>query len=112
MLVLAVHTVAQVTAKVAFSTILLQDFITNKKIPADFKCRQLVPTSGSKSCSLWDCSDPDALLAWLTENISVDCEHEVFEVGHSPPNKAYCTFFPANACPTRSLPQSTGKFSV
>ena len=80
MLVLAVHSVAQVTAKVAFSTILLQDFITNGKTPADFKCRQLIPTSGAKSISLWDVTDPEALLAWLNENVNVDCDHEVFEV--------------------------------
>lgn len=80
MLVLAVHTVNEVTAKVAFSTILLQDFITNKKVPIDFKCRQLVPTSGQTSTSLWDVSEADALLQWLNENIAVDCSHQVFEV--------------------------------
>jgi len=38
-LVLAVHSVPQVTAKVAFATILLQDFVSNRKVPAEFKCR-------------------------------------------------------------------------
>jgi hypothetical protein len=80
MLILAVHTVNTVTAKVAFSTILLQDFITNKKLPEEFKCRMLIPTSGSTSASLWDASDPALLLAWLQDNINVDCQHEVFEV--------------------------------
>lgn len=80
MLVLAVHTVNTVTAKVAFGIIMLQDHITNKKVPAEFKCRQLIPTSGSKSVSLWDVDDPEALLVWLAENINVDCAHEVFEV--------------------------------
>ena len=42
--------------------------------------RQLVPTSGSRSTSLWDVPDPDALLAWLSENIGVDCTHEIYEV--------------------------------
>ena len=80
MLILAVHTVNAVTAKVAFSTILLQDFITNKKLPEDLKCRMLIPTSGAKSSSLWDVTDPEVLLTWLKDNINVDCEHEVFEV--------------------------------
>jgi hypothetical protein len=80
MLVLAIHSlVSEVSAKVAFSTILLQDFITNKKVPPEFKCRMLVPTSGKRSCSLWDVQDPDALLAWLKECVGVDCEHEVYE---------------------------------
>lgn len=52
----------------------------NKKVPSEFKCRQLVPTSGAKSTSLWDVTDPEALLAWLNENIAVDCHHEIFEV--------------------------------
>ena len=80
MLVLAVHTVNTVTAKVAFGIIMLQDHITNKKVPVEFKCRQLIPTSGSRSVSLWDVDDPEALLVWLAENINVDCAHEVFEV--------------------------------
>lgn len=70
----------EVTAKVPFSIILLQDFVTSKKCPAEFKCRQLLPTSGQKSSSLWDVTDSDALLAWLTENITTDCTHEVYEV--------------------------------
>lgn len=40
-LVLAVHTVKEVTAKVSFSTILLQDLVTNKKTPPEHKCRQV-----------------------------------------------------------------------
>ena len=80
MLILAVHTVNAVTAKVAFSTLLLQDFIINKKLPDEFKCRMLCPTSGSSSTSLWDVSDPELLLTWLKDNINVDCEHQVFEV--------------------------------
>jgi hypothetical protein len=79
-LFLAVHTVNAVTAKVAFSTILLQDFITNKKLPDELKCRMLVPTSGSVSTSLWDVSDSDLLLQWLNDNINVDCQHQIFEV--------------------------------
>ncbi|GAB4815689.1 hypothetical protein N2152v2_002735 [Parachlorella kessleri] len=55
MLVLAVHSFEQVTAKV-------------------------VPTSGSRSTSLWDVDEPEALLQWLNDNVNVEVTHEVFEV--------------------------------
>lgn len=29
---------------------------------------------------MWDVEDPDALLAWLMENVGVDCTHEIYEV--------------------------------
>lgn len=41
MLVLALHTVEEVTAKVPFAVILLQDFVTSKKVPEEMKCRQV-----------------------------------------------------------------------
>jgi hypothetical protein len=41
MLVLAVHTVAQTTAKVPFAVILLQDLINSKKLPPGIKCRMV-----------------------------------------------------------------------
>lgn len=81
MLVLAVHSVEQVTAKVAFSTILLHDFVSGKKVPSNLKCRGLIPTSGAKSISLWDVDEAKELLDWLNENIGIDCQHEVYEVG-------------------------------
>ena len=40
-LVLAVHTVLNPSATVPFAVILLQDHISNKKVPADLKCRQV-----------------------------------------------------------------------
>lgn len=40
-LVLAVHTVASPSANVPFAVILLQDHITNRKVPVDMKCRQV-----------------------------------------------------------------------
>lgn len=42
MLVLAVHSVEEVTAKVPFAIILLQDFVSSKKLPQELKCRQVV----------------------------------------------------------------------
>lgn len=79
MLILVVHTVPEVTAKVAFSTIQLQDLVITKKVPQEFRCRQLVPSSGKRSVSLWDCQDSEALLTWLKESVT-NCEHEIFEV--------------------------------
>jgi hypothetical protein len=50
-LVLAIHTIQSApSATVPFAVILLQDSITNKKVPADFKCRQAstgLPRGGS-----------------------------------------------------------------
>ena len=79
MLFLAVHTVSEVTAKVAFATIQLQDLVSTKRVPPEFRCRQLVPTSGKRSTSLWDCQDPEALLSWLNASVT-NCEHEIYEV--------------------------------
>jgi hypothetical protein len=42
MLVLAVHSVEEVTAKVPFAIILLQDFVSSKKLPQELKCRQVI----------------------------------------------------------------------
>ena len=78
-LLLVVHTVENVTAKVPFATILLQDLVAQKKT-GEHKCRQLVPTSGARSSSLWDTDDAAALLAWLQESCGAECTHEAFEV--------------------------------
>jgi hypothetical protein len=78
-LLLVVHTVENVTAKVPFATILLQDLVAQKKT-GEHKCRQLVPTSGARSSSLWDTDDAAALLAWLQESCGAECAHEAFEV--------------------------------
>lgn len=40
-LVLAVHTVPSPSANVPFAVILLQDSITNKRVPEGLKCRQV-----------------------------------------------------------------------
>ncbi|KAL4434450.1 hypothetical protein ABPG75_000891 [Micractinium tetrahymenae] len=79
-LVLAVHTVPSVSANVPFAVILLQDAIAQRRTPEGLRCRQLVPSSGSKSVSLWDVRDPEELQHWLDETINVDVTHEVFEV--------------------------------
>ena len=50
------------------------------QVPAEFKCRQMVPSSGSRSTSLWDTSSPDGpdlLLEWLTTNINASLSGSV-----------------------------------
>lgn len=80
MLILATHKVEAVSAKVAFSTIMLLDQIKMKNLPPGYKCRYIFPSSGKLSVSLWDGPDLDSLLEWLNANINVECEHDVLEV--------------------------------
>ncbi|KAK9794918.1 hypothetical protein WJX73_006830 [Symbiochloris irregularis] len=79
-LVLAVHSVQSVTAKVPFSMIALTDLVKKHELPTDVKCRQICPTSGTRSVSLWDVPNVDTLQIWLDEYLDVDCTNEVFEV--------------------------------
>eukprot|EP00216_Chloropicon_sp_CCMP2111_P003636 CAMPEP_0198242968 /NCGR_PEP_ID=MMETSP1446-20131203/23033_1 /TAXON_ID=1461542 ORGANISM="Unidentified sp, Strain CCMP2111" /NCGR_SAMPLE_ID=MMETSP1446 /ASSEMBLY_ACC=CAM_ASM_001112 /LENGTH=348 /DNA_ID=CAMNT_0043926647 /DNA_START=234 /DNA_END=1280 /DNA_ORIENTATION=+ len=44
------------------------------------KPRVLIPTSGTRSVSLWDAPDVATLKAWLDENLSEYCTNECFEV--------------------------------
>ena len=76
-LFLVVHTVGSVSAKVPFALISLLDAVRSKATPADLRCRQVTPTSGKVSTSLWDAPDAAALQAWLSSNIDADCTHEV-----------------------------------
>jgi hypothetical protein len=80
MLVLAVHKLAEASAKVPFSMVVLLDCVSKKLHPPEFKCRQIVPTSGLTSISLWDAPDLEALREWLDELMEADCKSEVFEV--------------------------------
>jgi hypothetical protein len=41
---------------------------------------QVLPSGGLISVSLWDVDDPEALKAWLDENLGQDCANEVNEV--------------------------------
>lgn len=94
-LLLAVHKIQQVTAKVSFSIIQLQDLIKTKQTPEGFKCRHIFPTSGEISVSVWDYSGKGnatmdgeevaeqatvLLLSWLTEQVNTDCTHEVYAI--------------------------------
>ncbi|CAL5221216.1 g3366 [Coccomyxa viridis] len=80
-LALAIHTVStQVSAKVPFSMISLMDHVRKKDLPPELKCRQVFPTSGLRSTSLWDATDLEVLQLWLDEFLDAECTNEVFEV--------------------------------
>ena len=53
---LALHA-AQVTAKIDFSMMVLLDIIKKGMQGNEFHCRQVLPTSGHRSCSVWDVPD-------------------------------------------------------
>lgn len=79
-LLLAVHSVQSVTAKIPFSMVALLDLVKKNELPSDIKCRQVFPTSGLRSTSLWDAPSIETLQIWLDEFLDVDCTNEVFEV--------------------------------
>lgn len=80
MLVLAVHNLNETSAKIPFSMVVLLECVSKKLHPPDFRCRQIVPTSGLRSVSLWDAPSLEALREWLDELMESDCKSEVFEV--------------------------------
>lgn len=80
MLVLVIHHITAVSAKVPLCCIILGGMAKNNELPEDLKLRQLVPTSGTESSSLWDVPDIGVLQAWLEENLSDDSTHTCFVV--------------------------------
>lgn len=80
MLVLAIHTVATVSASVPFAMIMLRDHVRKSDVSPGLHCRLVLPSSGNRSVSLWDVPDRDTLQTWLDEFLDVDCSNEVFEV--------------------------------
>lgn len=82
MLVAVVHSIpAGHGAKVPFSMMMLLEHVKKgKDLSPDMHCRMVVPTSGTRSISLWDVPDKDTLQTWLDEFLDVDCSNEVFEV--------------------------------
>jgi len=65
---------------VPFSMMALLDAVKKKSIPAEIKCRQVFPTSGTRSTSLWDAPDITSLQEWLDEFLDADCNSEVHQV--------------------------------
>ncbi|KAL3150214.1 hypothetical protein ABBQ32_000073 [Trebouxia sp. C0010 RCD-2024] len=79
-LVLAVHTVATVSATVPFAMIMLRDHVKKNDVSPGLHCRLVLPSSGNRSVSLWDVPDKETLQTWLDEFLDVDCSNEVSEV--------------------------------
>ncbi|QDZ23909.1 hypothetical protein HOP50_11g64470 [Chloropicon primus] len=81
-LVLAVHTVEEVSARIPFCMMVLNDVLSRQQssVPPGLDYRFLVPTSGTVSVSLWDASDVETLKVWLDETLSEYCSTECFEV--------------------------------
>ena len=76
-LVLAVHTVEEVSARIPFCMMVLSRQVPS--VPPGIQSRFLIPTSGTKSVSLWDASDVETLKAWLDETLSEYCVTECYE---------------------------------
>ena len=79
MLVLAVHTVQEVSARIPFCMMVLNDVLSRQTVPPGLKCRFLIPTSGTVSVSLWDANDIETLQAWLDEALSEYCVTACYE---------------------------------
>eukprot|EP00208_Stichococcus_sp_RCC1054_P002767 CAMPEP_0206136116 /NCGR_PEP_ID=MMETSP1473-20131121/1348_1 /ASSEMBLY_ACC=CAM_ASM_001109 /TAXON_ID=1461547 /ORGANISM="Stichococcus sp, Strain RCC1054" /LENGTH=336 /DNA_ID=CAMNT_0053528399 /DNA_START=181 /DNA_END=1191 /DNA_ORIENTATION=- len=60
--------------------VILLDCVSKKLHPETFRCRQILPTSGVKSSSLWEAPSPEELTTWLNELLESDCTTEAFEV--------------------------------
>ncbi|KAK9822598.1 hypothetical protein WJX74_009241 [Apatococcus lobatus] len=80
MLVLCVHTVPEVTAKVPFAMVMLMDKVRKRDVPVSLRCRQVIPTSGNQSTSMWDVPSIDELQEWLGSVCGGECASEIYEV--------------------------------
>ena len=78
-LVLAVHVIDDASAAVPLHIMHIHRLTQTNAIPPHFKLRQLIPTSGLYSTSLWDVDMPDgedelaALKAFLDESMQGLC---------------------------------------
>eukprot|EP00667_Euglena_gracilis_P027525 EG_transcript_34130 len=80
MLVLVIHHITAVSANVPLCCIVLGGMAKKGELPPPLKLRQLVPTSGTESTSIWDVPDLESLQAWLDENLSDDATHSLYPV--------------------------------
>eukprot|EP01025_Chloroclados_australasicus_P030815 TRINITY_DN30_c0_g1_i2.p2 TRINITY_DN30_c0_g1~~TRINITY_DN30_c0_g1_i2.p2 ORF type:complete len:312 (+),score=42.26 TRINITY_DN30_c0_g1_i2:120-938(+) len=80
MLVLAVHTVEEVTAKVPLSTIMLLDHVKRKDVPDSLKPRMVLPTAGQTCVSVWDAPAVETLQMWLDGILGSYCKTEAIEI--------------------------------
>lgn len=80
MFVLVVHTITDVTAKVPFAMMVLQDALKTKAVPAHLKVMQLLPTSGARSTSLWEGPSVEHVETFVNELLAEWCLNECFAV--------------------------------
>lgn len=82
-LALAVHTVEEVSARIPFCMMVLNEVLgrqtTSSSVPPGLHNRFLIPTSGTVSISVWDAPDLETLKQWLDETLSEYCETECYE---------------------------------
>lgn len=53
---------------------------------------KVLPTSGSRSISVWDVDSIESFQHWLDETMEADCESEVFEVDSQSQNPGASEF--------------------
>uniref|UniRef100_A0A7S0QY23 Senescence domain-containing protein n=1 Tax=Pyramimonas obovata TaxID=1411642 RepID=A0A7S0QY23_9CHLO len=80
MYVLAIHTITDITAKVPFAMMVLQDAIKTKAIPSQLKVTQVLPTSGPRSMSMWEASSVEEVETYTNQLLSDWCINECFTV--------------------------------
>ncbi|KAG2450741.1 hypothetical protein HYH02_004578 [Chlamydomonas schloesseri] len=68
-LLLVTHTIEVPSSRVPLSAIILVDAIKRKQLPANLKCRLVIPSAGHHSCSVWDASSVEELQAWIDTNL-------------------------------------------
>mmetsp|Transcript_4297 Transcript_4297/g.4955 ORF Transcript_4297/g.4955 Transcript_4297/m.4955 type:complete len:244 (-) Transcript_4297:776-1507(-) len=74
MLFLAIHTITDVTAKVPFAVMVIQDAIKTKSIPYTMKCRLIIPTSGQQSISMWEGDSLEEVEEYVNKLLQEWCE--------------------------------------
>ncbi|KAK3237723.1 hypothetical protein CYMTET_52224 [Cymbomonas tetramitiformis] len=80
MLILAVHSITDVTAKVPFAIMVLQDAIKTRAIPEQLKVREILPTSGAKSTSVWEGPSVEAVQEYVDQLLAEWCSNEYFVI--------------------------------
>mmetsp|Transcript_39062 Transcript_39062/g.65638 ORF Transcript_39062/g.65638 Transcript_39062/m.65638 type:complete len:256 (-) Transcript_39062:1345-2112(-) len=80
MYVLVIHTITDITAKVPFAMMVLQDAIKTKAIPSQMKITQVLPTSGPRSMSLWEAPSVEEVETYTNQLLSDWCINECFPV--------------------------------
>lgn len=85
MLILAVHNVEEVSARIPFCMMVLNDVLSRQAVLPGLKARFLIPTSGTTSVSVWDATDIPTLQTWLDETLSEYCTTQVSSCVLIPP---------------------------